>query len=151
MKLNYKEKLCALFCINRFVDLCRVHIFFSVYALVDQKNIENNPYYLLILCAQINSQKLIKFLITRIFSSLKLYVANNDVFKCLECFNVAVTIYVNYTRASITTDIVGGHWAPFQSKNNWLFPPNFGEKFPTMNMGNNWGKKRWAWTTCWYI
>jgi len=29
--------------LERFVDLCRVHIVFSVYASVDQKNIENNP------------------------------------------------------------------------------------------------------------
>jgi len=54
MKLNYKDgfqyffclpmhrpkKTCALFC---FVDLCRVYMVFSVYASVDQKNIENNP------------------------------------------------------------------------------------------------------------
>jgi len=35
----YEIKLSGLF-----ADLCRVHIVLSVYASVDQKNIENNPY-----------------------------------------------------------------------------------------------------------
>jgi len=41
--MHRPKKICALFCINHFADLCRVHIVFSVYASVDPKNIENNP------------------------------------------------------------------------------------------------------------